>query len=296
MADRPGEHALPIDFRAEVAEYDRRAEVHAWPGPRHRMTFRVLGEGPALVLLPGLASTYRGYAPTLLRLARRFRTIQLDYPGEHPGDGARLGEISHEHLVDDLFGLLDHLGLPSAHPFGLSFGSTIALEALRREPGRFPRAALQGGFARRRLRPAERVALALGRRIKGPTARLPFHRRGLARNNRATFPADRPDLWESYAEENGRTPIASLTHRLDLLDRLDLRPTLAEIRAEVLVIHGGADRIVPMARHEELVAGLARPSAAVMPRVGHQPHWTHPVELARLVGGFFDRGDLPQIV
>ena len=74
-----------------------------WNGLRHRLTYRTLGEGPALVLLPGLASTYRGYAPTLLRLAGAVPDeIQLDYPGENADDGADLREISHDQLVDDL--------------------------------------------------------------------------------------------------------------------------------------------------------------------------------------------------
>jgi pimeloyl-ACP methyl ester carboxylesterase len=288
MIDPSNGLASSRDFRVEVDDYDRLAGVETWAGPRHRMTFRTLGEGLPVVLLPGLASTYRGYAPTLIRLARRFRTVQLDYPGEHADDGADLARITHDHLVDDLTGLLDHLGLPWAFPFGLSFGSTIAIKALHRSPERFPKAALQGGFARRRLMPAERLALALGRRIRGKTSRLPLHEWGLARGNKVTFPADDPDRWAHYVEENGLTPIASLTHRLDLLDRLDLRPILPEIGQEVLVIHGTADRIVPMARHEELVGGLPNARAILMAGVGHQPHWTHPGPLADLVGGFFD--------
>ncbi len=53
------------------------------------MTYRVLGDGPPLVLIPGLASTYRGYTLTLYILATRFRTIVYDYPGEQPGDEAQ---------------------------------------------------------------------------------------------------------------------------------------------------------------------------------------------------------------
>lgn len=278
----------PIDFRAEVAEYDRRAEVKHWDGPRHRMTFRVLGDGPPLILLPGLASTYRGYAPTLNRLASRFRTIQLDYPGENPDDGARLDRITHDDLVDDLIGLINHLGVAAVFPFGLSFGSTITLKALSLHPDRFPKAVLQGGFARRRLRPEERLALAIGRRVRGDCSRLPFHERGLSRKNKETFPADLPDRWVHYVEENGLTPIAGLSHRLDLLHKLDLRPILPRIGQEVLVIHGTADRIVPWESYEELVVGLPRSWPAPMPGVGHQPHWTHPEELVRLVGDFFD--------
>ena len=66
------------------------AEVGRWQGPRHRLTYRILGEGPPLVLIPGIASTYRVYALLLNRLGEHFRTILFDYPGEDPDDGARL--------------------------------------------------------------------------------------------------------------------------------------------------------------------------------------------------------------
>ena len=95
-----------------MAAYDRDCPGRGiWDGPRYRMTYRVLGQGPPLILVPGIASTYRGYALLLNTLAARFRTILYDYPGEHPDDGARLARITHEHLVDDLFGLIDHLNL-----------------------------------------------------------------------------------------------------------------------------------------------------------------------------------------
>src|SRR4051794_29123391 len=127
----PEPEADPVDFRAEVVEYDRRATVGSFRGPRHRMTYRIHGDGPPLILVPGLASTYRGYAPTLLRLAARFQTIQFEYPGEDPDDGATRGEIGHLDLVDDVFGLVEQLGLDRPDLFGLSFGSTITLGALQ---------------------------------------------------------------------------------------------------------------------------------------------------------------------
>ena len=77
-------------------------------------------------------------------------------PGENPGDGAALRRITHEHLVDDLFGLIEHLRIGRAFLVGLSFGSTIALKALHRELRRFPRSAVQGGFAHRVSSTAER--------------------------------------------------------------------------------------------------------------------------------------------
>ena len=137
----------PADSAPRSPRYDAAAEIGRWDGPRYRMTYRVLGQGPPLFLIPGIASTYRVYALLLNRLAEHFRTILYDYPGEHPDDGAHLRRITHDHLVDDLFGLIDHLNIGRAFLVGLSFGSTVVAE------GAAPRAAAipPGGRAGRRL-------------------------------------------------------------------------------------------------------------------------------------------------
>ncbi len=276
----------PVDFLEEVRAYDRAAEVGIWAGPRYRMTYRSLGQGPPLIVVPGVAATYRGYALTLNRLAPRFRTILYDYPGEQPGDGARLTRITHEHLVDDVFGLIDHLNIGRAFLFGLSFGSTVVLGALAREPRRFPKAAVQGAFAHRGFSKAERLALTLGRRLPGRIDRLPLRRTILTYNNRSHFPAILDDRWGYYLEQNGLTPIAPMAHRLDLVGRLDLRPTLAEIPVEILLLQGNEDRIVPRRHFDELRSSLSGATAIVMPQVGHQPHYTHGEALAQAVGDF----------
>ena len=250
------------------------------------MTYRVLGEGPPLVVLPGIASTYRGYCLTLNRLAERFQTLLIDYPGDHPDDEARPSKIAHADLVDDVFRLLDHLKIGRAFLFGLSFGSTVTLGALHREPRRFPRAAVQGGFAYRRFSVAEKLALRFGRLVPGTVKHLPFQRRILEWNNRSEFPAILNDRWECYVEQNGLTPIAPFAARLDLLGRLDLRPILPEIPVEVLILHGNEDRIIPMSAYQELVSGLPNARGLIVPILGHQPHYTHAEILAQIVGEF----------
>jgi pimeloyl-ACP methyl ester carboxylesterase len=273
----------PANFRAEVARYDLAAEVGRRDGPRYRLTYRILGQGPPLFMIPGVASTYRIYALLLNRLAEHFRTILYDYPGENADDGARLVGITHDHLVDDLFGLIDHLNVGRAFLVGLSFGSTIALGALSREPRRFPRSALQGGFAHRRFSAAERWALRLGRLVPGSVSRLPLRRTVLTYNSRPEFPTLLDDRWDYYIEQNGLTPIRSLAHRVDLLTRLDLRPILSTIPADVLLLQGNEDRIVPRSDYETLKAGLPRAEGVILPTVGHQPHVTHAELLAQLI-------------
>jgi pimeloyl-ACP methyl ester carboxylesterase len=233
--------------------------------------------------MPGIVSTYRGYALTLNRLSARFRTILYDYPGDDPDDGARLSRITHDDLVDDVFGLIDHLNIGRAFLFGLSFGSTIVVKVLHREPRRFPKAVVQGGFARRRFSAAERVALSFGRLMPGTVARLPLHEPVLAYNNKSHFPAMLADRWSYYVEQNGQTPIAALAHRLDLVARLDLRRILPDIPNEVLLLQGNEDRIVSRSCYDELHAALPKAEGVIMPTVGHQPHFTHAEALAKVV-------------
>jgi pimeloyl-ACP methyl ester carboxylesterase len=277
----------PADFRAEVARYDAQAEVGSWVGPRYRMTYRILGQGPPLVLVPGIASTYQTYALLLNQLAERFRTIVYDYPGERPGDGADLARITHDDLVNDVFGLVDHLGVGPVFVAGISFGSTIALAALYRNSSRFPKAALQGAFSHRDFSVAERWALRLGRLVPGTVAHLPLRRSVLAYNSRTEFPSILDDRWEFYVEQNGLTPIRSLAHRVQLLTTLDLRPILAAISTEILLVQGNEDRIVARRYFDELKAAVPHAEGVVLPNIGHQPQLTCAEVFAGLMGDWF---------
>jgi pimeloyl-ACP methyl ester carboxylesterase len=250
------------------------------------MTYRILGEGPPLFLIPGIASTYRTYALLLNLLAKRFQTVLYDYPGEHKDDGARLARISHDNLVDDVFGLIDHLKIGRVFLVGLSFGSTITLKALSREPRRFPRAAIQGGFAHRDFTWPERLALRLGALVPGNSRRLPLRETVLTYNGKSEFPALLADRWRFYLDENAETPIRALAHRVGLLTTLDLRPILPKISVPVLLIQGNEDRVVPRKYYDGLKAALPAAEGLILPTVGHQSHFTHAELMARAIEGW----------
>ncbi|MDX2038669.1 MAG: alpha/beta hydrolase [Isosphaeraceae bacterium] len=251
------------------------------------MSAWILGEGPPLIAAPGIASNHRSLAPLFNRMSERYRTIQIDYPGDLGDDGARLGRIDHDGIVDDIFELIEAANLGRAFLFGVSFGSTVVLRASAREPRRFPKIATLGGFARRPFSVAEKLALAVGRRVSGNVARLPFYEKVMTYNHANHFPSIIADRWPIYLELNGSTPISALSHRLELLSRLDLRPDLAKIRSEALAIHGNEDRIVARRHHDELVAGLPAGRGLLVPTAGHQPHFTHVELLAQLLDQFY---------
>ena len=113
-----------------------------------------------------------------------------------------------------------------------------------------------------------------------------MRRRVLSYNSRSEFSSILDDRFSFYLEENGLTPIRSLAHRVSLLTELDLRPILAQIPTELLLIQGNEDRIVARHHFEELKAAMPRAEGVILPTVGHNPQLTHAEAMAGLIGGW----------
>jgi pimeloyl-ACP methyl ester carboxylesterase len=86
------------------------------------------GAGEPIVWTHEYAGDYRSWEPQVRALARRYRVIAYSnrgyLPSAVPSDPAA---YSQEQLVEDLRGLLDHLGIERAHIGGLSMGGAVAL-------------------------------------------------------------------------------------------------------------------------------------------------------------------------
>src|SRR5262249_35318896 len=153
---------------------------------RYRCPYFAWGSGPPLVFIPGLADSGRSFVLPISQLAARFRCIAYDLPTGR-GDGAHLRRYVHADLVADLFALLDHLGIRQAYLFGSSFGSTIALAAMRARPESLPRSVLQGGFAWRPLAWAELFLARLAQYWPGSVRMLPFRAKSMKRVHHGPF-------------------------------------------------------------------------------------------------------------
>lgn len=70
---------------------------------------------------------------------------------------------------------------------------------------------------------------------------------------------------QALIEAAGSLSDAALADGLDQLDRLDVREALARITVPVLVLHGTADRVIPVQAAEYLVAALPAATLVVHP-------------------------------
>jgi pimeloyl-ACP methyl ester carboxylesterase len=252
---------------------------------RYRCPFVVWGRGPSLVLIPGMASTAINFVLLMARLQEHFCCISYNLPdGEQ--DGARLMEYRHDDLVSDLFALLDHLGIRQSYVLGSSLGSTVALAAMHAQPGRFARAVLQGGFARRPLAAAEIFCAHWARYWPGRLGQLPLTPQIITRTHRAPFLQREPAVWDFFIEHTLNVPLRAFASRALMLSRLDLRPILPHIQKPVMMVCGDADPLVGKSCERELYEGLPGVARAEIEQCGHQPQQTHPEVLAEIVTQF----------
>src|SRR5262245_10310872 len=88
---------------------------------RYRMRYWSWGQGPPLVFLHGAGDDSRAFVVPAAILAKSFRCVGYDFP---------TGRCTHFDLIEDLWALLDHLGLKQSYVFGSSLGATVALAAM----------------------------------------------------------------------------------------------------------------------------------------------------------------------
>lgn len=111
-----------------------------------RVAYQRAGEGPPLVLLHGFICDSRVWQPQIEDLSRDFDVIAWDCPG--CGESSDPPEdYTMSQFADCLAGLLDEIGLPSAHLLGLSWGGTLIMEFYRRFPDRVRSVVLAGTYA-----------------------------------------------------------------------------------------------------------------------------------------------------
>ncbi len=272
-----------------IAEALRRWRSEAYRGEfdtgRYRCRYFVWGRGQPLLFIHSLSDGARSFVPVIAQLTDSFRCVGYELPtGER--DGARLGAIRHRDLVEDVFALLDHLHAEQACIYGASFGGTIALTALRANPRRFLRAALQSSFAQHPLAPMERLVMSFARWFPGRMGGLPLWRRRQERFDRPMFDDAPTQAWDLKRAIASELPVAAFAHRAMIVASLDLRPILPSIPHPMLVISGEGDTENQRAASAELTAGLPHADQLEFADCGHFAQYTHAPAVAEALRRF----------
>lgn len=188
-----------------------------------RIHFDVVGEGSALLLLPGLGVDIRDVRMLVQPLAESRMVVAVDNRGAGLSDKPD-EPYSIEVMAADAIAVLDATGIERASVLGYSMGGRIALELALAQPERVERL----------------VLLATGART------IPSWRRRLLFAITPHLPVGpRP-----------RQPASAFRRQRAASESYDARRRLQEVHAPTLILHGRADRIAPPILAEELHEGI----------------------------------------
>jgi pimeloyl-ACP methyl ester carboxylesterase len=222
-----------------------------------------VGAGPPLVLVHGLAGSWRWWRPLLPALAAEFTLHLVDLPGF--GRLPRVRAFALEDALAWLEGWFAAADIDAADLVGHSLGALLAARLAARHPERVRRLVL--------VAPAgvhDGGALAVTQQL----ARVVL--------------ASRPRFFALLVRDAARSgPVTIATAAFELLAS-DLRVDVASVTAPTLVVVGRSDPLVPPAHGAQLAAAL--PHAIVRELdAGHVPMADRPDELTRELLDFLRR-------
>jgi len=232
--------------------------------------YEVHGDGEPLLLIHGLAARGAGFARQIPALSQCFRVISFDNRGvgetDQPDDAYSIGQ-----MADDAAGLLDALGVESAHVFGVSMGGMIAQELTLRRPGRVRKLALgctHSGI--KHCAPSPQWVTDIFKTLPGKPRRqavrecVPFNfSRHTQEHNRRLIDVELERMVDN------RQSLQAYINQINAVYAFDAFDRLPGIHAPTLILTGTDDALIPPANSHDLAARIPGASLIEFEQAGH---------------------------
>ena len=255
------------------------------------MKFIERGNGPALIVIPGVQGRWEYVEPAIAALAERFRVITFALAGERASGVPFFETLGLDNYRHQISAVMSDLGLERAAICGISFGGLAALRFAAAAPERTSALVLVSTPGPPwHLKRRHSVYLRL------PWIFMPLFIAETPLRLRQELKAALPSWRSRTAFEMAQTttlwtaPISvrRMAQRGRLLRHLDVEQDCARVSAPTLVITGdeALDRIVPVTgtrRYAQLIGGAQQ---VAIGQTGHLGCNTRPDEFARLVHEF----------
>ncbi len=246
--------------------------------------FLVKVDGPAtapvLLLSNSLSSDLSMWDVQVPVWAQRFRVVRYDQRG-HGGTDVSAGPYSMDQLGRDVIGIMDALGIETAHWCGLSLGGMVGMWMLTHAPGRIGKAVLANTAAymgpvdlwNGRIETARRGGM---RALVEPTIErwFPKHFRQAA-----------PATMDRMRSMILRTPVNGYAGCCAAIRDMDQRTAIRSITNPVLVIIGSHDPATKPA-DGELIASSIRDAKTVVFDAAHISNIERPAAFTSTVMDF----------
>jgi len=222
------------------------------------------GEGDPLVLIMGLGGGSSLWWRQVAFFSPEYQVITFDSRGVGRSEKPDT-PYSMDMLVDDAAGLMETLGIASAHVYGVSMGGMVAQELALRHPKLVSSLVLG--------------ATTCGGRHAVMAGFIESHR-------------DRVKEWllkgaESPPSSTGFKRQAEAVARFETYDRLP------QIRVPTLILAGTADQLIPVENSRLLASRISGAELVLFEGAGHGYLWEAEEEANRVVFDFLRRHPIP---
>ena len=243
------------------------------------------GRGEPLLLIQGMSGTHLAWGePFLSRLEADFDCVVFDNRGI--GNSADAAEpFTTADLATDALAVMDAAGLDSTHVLGISMGGMTAQELALAAPGRLRSLTLgctyPGGAGSALADPADAQELmeAMASADLDRVLRAMY-----AINLSPGFRAEESNFADFKAMAEA-LPSRQRTVQMQLQAVVghDAQARLTEITTPTLVVHGTADKLLPVANGELIASLIPGAKLELLEGVGHMFWWEQPERSAELI-------------
>jgi pimeloyl-ACP methyl ester carboxylesterase len=256
----------------------------------YRRAYRLVGSGPALLLVHGISDHSGTWTHLLPELAKRYTVIAPDLLGHGGSDKPRADYAAAAYAcgMRDLLGVLD---IEQVTVVGHSLGGGVAMQFAYQFPERCERLVLlaSGGIGRGvhpllRLAsaPGAELALPLLTRLPGMPTLLPMLDFGPdAKYARERYEALRDPATRTAFLRTLRSVVDVRGQVVTMLDRCYLTRGIP-----TLLVWGSADRIVPVGHAHKAHKAMPGSRLEIFTGAGHFPHQTDPRRFVALLDDF----------
>ncbi len=246
------------------------------------------GDGEPFVFVGGTGVGGGVWAHQVERFRHSFRCITFDLRGTG-ASSAPDEPYSVELLSHDLSGLLDHLGIRSAHFAGFSLGAAVIQRLAISEPERVRTASLISTWSSSRREHHIRMWFEARKRALEEAPRDVFQAFGFWMFAPSVIDHE-PDVvarvQEVFAAHSSAQPVHAYTRHFEADLAHETRDELSQIRCPTLVVYGDED-LITLPWYNRTIAELI-PGAVLreIPRAGHFLWLERPEELNTTIEEF----------
>jgi 3-oxoadipate enol-lactonase len=263
--------------------YDRRVATAGDAGAG--LYWERSGRGEPLLLIQGMSGTHLAWGePFLSRLEPDFDCVVFDNRGI--GNSAEVTQpFTISDLAADTVAVMDAADLDTAHVLGISMGGMIAQQLALAAPDRIRTLTLgctySGGPGSSLIAPEDAGPL-LEAMASGNLDRV--FKAAYEVNLSPAFRAEESH-WDDFVAMAGALPARQQTVQLQLgaIGGHDTQARLAEIAAPTLVVHGTADKMIPVANGKLIASLIPGARLELLDGVGHMFWWEQPERSAELL-------------